>query len=72
MTRGRREREETRGRGEEKRGKLYAIDRDLFNPLSLCSIVGHGETRKRGDERERRGEKRRQDGDKKERRTLCK
>ena len=59
MTRGRREREEkredrmvTRGRGE-----LYANRQ--FNPLSLCSIVGHThgsdkrETRKRGEERKR-------------------
>ena len=52
----------TRGRGE-----LYANRQ--FNPLSLCSIVGHThgsdkrETRKREEERERRGEERRQDGD---------
>ena len=38
------------------------IDKDFFNPLSLCSVVGHThgsdkrETRKRGDERERRKE----------------
>ena len=56
---------------EERRGEenFIPIDKDLFNPLSLCSIVGHThgsdkrETRKRGEER-------RQDGDEKERRTL--
>ena len=49
------------------RGELYAIDRDLFNPLSPCSIVGHThgsdkrETRKR-EETRGRGEEKRGDG----------
>ena len=39
-----------------RRGELYAIDRDLFNPLSLCSIVGHTHGSDEGDEKERRRE----------------
>ena len=33
------------------------IDKDLFNPLSLCSIVGHTHGSDEGDEKERRREK---------------
>ena len=53
----------TRGRGEGEEN-LIPIDKDIFNPLSLCSIAGHThgtvtrggreERRQYGDERERR------------------